>query len=781
MSAEIRQRATDSGGRIPAEAQKTEAEANGGALEEKSARAGGGTSAEGKACGGRPSRKTRLLVTGSIALSLLLWLPVWWYSTRVYRAPLPFAEISSFVHDVTARPISLSVHVDVILLLHPLPPTRQEEQQQQQQQQSSPVPLDPPYPSSQLHATAQAALSALCSPHAVPDGSGFDSASHAAPCGSNHTMSVTLWSVKGAACQSALATSPAATEMASPSSPQDWPCHLNWAQAMDAKAHLSESEFDTWLDGRIQGALFPSNSSGSSSPSAHPPPWDPVRRTQQQGGRYVLLLLEPGGERLGGGRKEGEGRGEAGEEGEGGVCGSQWGSAVVVGKHRHAWMMLPPAFSASTSSHDDHGNLPLLLSPLAVHSLASLLVPPSHAAHAHASGSSSSGRVELPIGPDSAVRVSWSLLNADPSQWTFQWDFPSLQSSLLHPLQTAFSPLLTLHFHSQVLYFAPMAAAARWSGQRRVHEMQVGDLPFVVNADTWHLHASLPLMAHGRSKLLHVVVYIPSLTTCPLTIASHAPTHGTTANNKQGPAGVAPSGFISPGWGSVVIFNPLNCSAPSTPASSSPSHSSPHVLSPSSFTPVLALAIAQLRSLFGLSATPPAVCPHSPASPQADSSSGGSRSSKGEGVGARSLSAGLRGVAEWEVDTLLRQRLPADEKTIAASLSSVSALVQSLPSMVVRDDISKFLYSALSSARAAREAAAEGRYHDAQAALREAKLAADAALFHPSMEAGVFYPLEHHLAIYSPLFFPVGLHAAVAFIRELRHFLQRRQMVKVEG
>ncbi|CAI5481913.1 unnamed protein product [Closterium sp. Yama58-4] len=587
----------------------TAEDAEGIASAEKSACAGGGTSAEGERSGGASPGRTRLLVTGSIAVSLLLWLPVWWYTTRVYRAPLPFADISSFADDVTTHPISLPIHVDVIFLLKSPPSSQQTEQQQKQQQQESSSRL---FPTSQLQDAAKTSLSALCSPHAPAHGHSLSSPNDAALCGSKQARSVRLWAVRAAACQSALATSPAAAEPPAELPGEGWPCHIDWAQVLDAETQLSESEFDTWLDGRIQSAFSRSNLSKSASPSDNPP-WDPV-----------------------------------------------------------------------------------------------------------------------------------------------------------------------------VLYFAPMAAAARWNERAGVHEVQASDLPFVLNADTWHLHASLPLMAHGRSKLLHVVVYIPSLATCPLTIATHAPTLGSNSNNnghRQEPSAVPPSGFISPGWGSVILFNPLNCSAPSSSSSSSssdaPSYASPHVLSPSAFTPVLAVAIAQLRSLFGLSATPPALCPTSPASPRADSSSSSSRgSSKGSkgAVGARSLSAGLRGVAEWEVDSLLRQRLPADEATIAASLSSVAALVQSLPSMVVRDDISEFVYSALSSARAAREAAREGRYDEAQAALRRAKLAADAALFHPSMEAGIFYPLEHHLAIYSPLFFPVGIHAAVAFIREMRRFLQRRRM-----
>ncbi|CAI7839015.1 unnamed protein product [Closterium sp. NIES-53] len=662
------------------------------AEEEKSVCAGGGRSAGGERSGGRPPGRTRLLVTGSIAVSLLLWLPVWWYTTRVYRAPLPFADISSFTHDVTARPISLPIHVDVIFLLNAPSSNQQTEQQQKQQQRQQQEASSVLVPTSQLQDTAKASLSALCSHHASPHGRSYnlDSANDAALCGNKLGRSVTLWAVRGAACQSALATSPAAAEPPTASPGEDWPCHIDWATVVDGEAQLSESEFDTWLDGRIQSAFSRSNLSESASPSKNTP-WDPVARTQKWGGRYVLLLIEGRDESQEEQLKEVESEGETRKGRKSRVCASEWGE-VVVGRHRHAWMIFPPSTSSSPSSsssssspHQDHTGLPLLLAPMAVQSLASLLAadaPPS--SNASSGSGSGSGRAELPIGPDSAVSVSWSLLNADPHQWTFQWNFPSLRASLLRPLQAAFSPLLTLHFHSQVLYFAPMAAAARWNERARVHEVQASDLPFVLNADTWHLHASLPLMAHGRSKLLHAVVYIPSLTTCPLTIASHAPNNN---GNHHSPS-VPPSGFISPGWGSVILFNPLNCSAPSSSSPSStsdtPSYASPHVLSPSSFTPVLALAIAQLRSLFGLSATPPALCPTSPASPHTDSSSSGSRGSSGGskgGVGARSLSAGLRGVAEWEVDSLLRQRLPADEATIAASLSSVAALVQSLPSM----------------------------------------------------------------------------------------------------
>eukprot|EP00850_Spirogloea_muscicola_P025742 SM004127S15623 [mRNA] locus=s4127:87:598:+ [translate_table: standard] len=59
---------------------------------------------------------------------------------------------------------------------------------------------------------------------------------------------------------------------------------------------------------------------------------------------------------------------------------------------------------------------------------------------------------------------------------------------------------------------------------------------------------------------------------------------------------------------------------------------------------------------------------------------------------------------------------------------------------------------------------------EAAAALRAARTAAEAAFLHPSLAALRYFPMEHHLAVYTPQLVPVAVHAVVAFTKETRRW-----------
>ena len=284
--------------------------------------------------------------------------------------------------------------------------------------------------------------------------------------------------------------------------------------------------------------------------------------------------------------------------------------------------------------------------------------------------------------------------------------------------------------------------------------------------------------------------YVPAASHCPLTFLSPSQHQHRQQQQQQqlvpdpspdaASSPFPPTGFLVLDWGSVVVLNPPSCSQGSAtgrqtqaaaPDYTAPgSYPSPTVLSPSDILPAMSLAMAHIRALLSLPPLPPAYC----LSPLSHPPSVSPSPAPAPHICVRRV--GRREVAAWEADVLLRARVAADLATAVTSLKSTAALVSSLSSMVVPMDIQAHVNAAMSalsavSALAGRnvsltitesadsaqnksplELMTEGAsttYMAVQAAASSARRNAEAALFHPAMEAGIFYPLEHHVAVYA--------------------------------
>ena len=94
--------------------------------------------------------------------------------------------------------------------------------------------------------------------------------------------------------------------------------------------------------------------------------------------------------------------------------------------------------------------------------------------------------------------------------------------------------------------------------------------------------------AAGRSKILQFAIYIPSALECPLRLK--LPNGEISATN----------GFISPGWGGIIVLNPLSCISSTVTGK----HYS-HEFNEQEFGPVMQVIVGQIRMLLGLPPTAP--------------------------------------------------------------------------------------------------------------------------------------------------------------------------------
>ncbi|XP_058097494.1 uncharacterized protein LOC131242696 isoform X2 [Magnolia sinica] len=419
---------------------------------------------------------------------------------------------------------------------------------------------------------------------------------------------------------------------------------------------------------------------------------------------------------------------ELGLRGDGGDC-SEFGgkvysvvvmnreeeTTVVVGKHRHGWI------SGRFSEMD------------AAVSLIGEIFVEVFMNGGKGEGVMGKGGEFMPVGADGSVILSFSLLNANPNDWVYDWDFPKIDEILLAPVVEALAPVANISVESQVLYHTPKSSFSYWDAKLGSYVFSTKDLPFFVNSNEWHLDTSVA--AAGRSKVLQFVVYIPSAKECPLLLRL-----------SDGEIS-ATNGFVSPMWGGVIVWNPPRCSKEAHGI-----RPPRHTLSPQELQKVFQVFVGQLRLLLGL------------------------RSDKFYAAesGIYRFLASERGFAEWELDALFRHHTCFNLLSCATTLGSLSRLVQSLPRMIVMDEIGKQVKFSLEAATLSQSNASSGMYDASAVSSRRARALAEDAFFHPSIMSLSYSSIEHYFAIYMPFFAPVALHVLLAAIKELKRYKQER-------
>ncbi|MCH95711.1 GPI transamidase component PIG-S-like, partial [Trifolium medium] len=130
---------------------------------------------------------------------------------------------------------------------------------------------------------------------------------------------------------------------------------------------------------------------------------------------------------------------------------------AVVGKYRHAWIV-------GRVSEEE-----------AVFRVAEIF------AKVFVNGRSEDGVIRnefMPVGADGRIVLSFSLLNADPRDWIYDWDFSEIDETLLLPVIEALKPIADVTVESQVLYHTPKSSFSYWDDKHGSHIFSTQDLPF---------------------------------------------------------------------------------------------------------------------------------------------------------------------------------------------------------------------------------------------------------------------------------------------------------------
>ncbi|OQR82773.1 hypothetical protein ACHHYP_15590 [Achlya hypogyna] len=315
-------------------------------------------------------------------------------------------------------------------------------------------------------------------------------------------------------------------------------------------------------------------------------------------------------------------------------------------------------------------------------------------------------------------RWSFSLLNEFPDGNSAAWEshMGNMAMAYVEPLVAKLSALAAFTLESQTLHYASLATAYNYDPATKTHYVTPHDLQQFKSVNDF---ASVPIL-HDREQLVHFMAALPSPAHAPLEI-------------RAGKSGVHHS-FMIPGYGGVTVLNPR-----ATPRDE--------------VQRAMQVAVAQLRRGLGLPAATGSV---------------------------QTLAASAVGLADWELDILVRFWLEKHWHTSLTMLTSIAALVEAMPQMTVLPRIQGQVHRALAVVdEMARMLAAPEPWSAATcvarlADVRAAVEAIEGASYDSTMVAQLYFPEEHIYAVYLPLLLPLVLPFGFGLVREVKRLRKKR-------
>ncbi|XP_068202588.1 GPI transamidase component PIG-S [Palaemon carinicauda] len=317
---------------------------------------------------------------------------------------------------------------------------------------------------------------------------------------------------------------------------------------------------------------------------------------------------------------------------------------------------------------------------------------------------------QIPTEPGYDVTIT--LMVPEPQLISVNWDAKKAVSDYLKPLVKQVENIADVSIRSQVLYMTGLNVSPQWSSSYSHFALPEEQLPLTINA----IEAKLGSYVRTRPSL-HFVVYIPKVKQSPLFIHK---TDGTPLEINS---------FMVPRWGGVMIHNvpPLNVNA-----------SYPQYIDLDTHW-IMTTVLTHLHKLLPV----PSV-------------------KNEEGILLMEPRESCK-LADWQLDGLARARVSSYLANIRITLQSLCELVGEISNMVISDEVGGWVWGAVEEWGECGAATREGRLKEATLYCSRSFMQADAAFFHPSMLALLYFPDNQKYAIYVPLFLPVSIPVILSF------------------
>ncbi|KAJ3127982.1 hypothetical protein HK100_009429 [Physocladia obscura] len=353
-------------------------------------------------------------------------------------------------------------------------------------------------------------------------------------------------------------------------------------------------------------------------------------------------------------------------------------------------------------------------------------------------------------------QLMFNLLNADPIEFLVDWEINDAIQENFQPFVDAVAKLYDIKIKTKIQYFTTLNILPDKVSKNGTinYILKPHQLPHFINSADWSFGGS----AVSISPPINFVVYVPSHTQSPLYISS--------SNDKGSPL-VETNGFLIPQWGGIVITNP---NVPKSNMTKLENGVSIYRISKFEMQPAMQVFIAQMRSLLGI--RPVELGSFETLLPGFDFN----------------YEYSTVGVTKWELDRLTRFTTFKNVQDSVSTLNSLITLIESMENMVVLDHIKDEITISLDSISKVYEivsaksvnTASSHEHNLALAASRTAIISAERAFFDPTMVSLLYFPDEHKLAVYLPLFLPVGVPLLSTIGQEIRKYIKKRKENKIK-
>lgn len=323
----------------------------------------------------------------------------------------------------------------------------------------------------------------------------------------------------------------------------------------------------------------------------------------------------------------------------------------------------------------------------------------------------------------SGYKLSFSLVNSDPSEVIAEWNIKQAVQDYLQPFLDKLKQFADFSVSSQVLYYSQLPLTPKKVAEKNYFYIPTTSVPLLINPMETKIGSDITVY-----PTLNFLVFVP--------LAKHSPLY---IHDEKGSI-VDTNAFFSPRWGGIQVQNPPTLDENST--------------RPVEFVVDMKAAmevyLSQLRLLIGI--------------PQQKSSKDAFLAKPGQ-----------EAIREWELQTLLRKRTIENIATATNTLYSLSHLLEKIHNMVIKDDVAEEVYGAVECLHKAHQFLKDGELSKAFHYSKKAIILAEKAFFDPSLLALLYFPQDQKFAIYIPLFLPVGIPVATSLFKAIKWWRRKKE------
>ncbi|KAL4110970.1 hypothetical protein PRIC1_002654 [Phytophthora ramorum] len=416
-------------------------------------------------------------------------------------------------------------------------------------------------------------------------------------------------------------------------------------------------------------------------------------------------------------------------------------AVLTVGKHRHAWTSQCQVTKGDT-----------------VHSAIERLVQ-RHVYPQEQEKSVNKQQVEAKTARRSLnYRLQFSLLKENPvTPWTE--DLPALVDQYVGRFVLKVGAVANFTVETQVVQYARLAKEITPSADGTEFYLSAEDLKQFKSANDF-LDASV---LEDREQVLHFMAALPDLVHAPLFIRPDG--------EEQKKRGLVTS-FELPGWGIAVILNPHVLNA--KPSINASEEAQAAETKRRELQRVMGLFISEFRTLLGV----PSFTHRQREEDTASRAASRRR--------LQFLPSPADGIADWELDVVMRSRFTKLMQTAIETLQSTVELVETLPELSVLERVQMRVETAVTRLEAIlcdsnqQNCVEASDLRSLLAMARQASELTDAAYYDHTMIRQLYFPQEQMLGVYAPLLAPLILPFLLGLVRELKRFKAKRAAKKAK-